>query len=121
MKNGVPIGPNNEWNEGYVFHGNADKIFRDFFGGDNPFSGKHRRKKKRNIKVIILLVEFYASADQDKNLGFGGLDGRGRKKQDAPIDRDLLLALEDCYHGAIKKIKISRRVRRRGFLFVCVL
>lgn len=33
------MGPNNEWNEGYVFHGNADKIFRDFFGGDNPFAG----------------------------------------------------------------------------------
>lgn len=56
------------------------------------------------------MTEFYASADQDRNLGFGGLDGRGRKKQDAPIDRDLLLTLEDCYHGAIKKIKISRRV-----------
>lgn len=40
LKSGVPIGPNNEWNEGYTFHGNADKIFRDFFGGDNPFSGK---------------------------------------------------------------------------------
>jgi len=32
------------------------------------------------------------------------------KKQDPPIIRDLLLSLEDCYHGAIKKIKISRRV-----------
>lgn len=49
LKNGVPMGPNNEWNEGYVFHGNADKIFRDFFGGDNPFAGKFgmRRRKKR--------------------------------------------------------------------------
>lgn len=57
-----------------------------------------------------MFLEFYASADQDKNLGFGGLDGRGRKKQDPPIIRDLLLSLEDCYHGAVKKIKISRRV-----------
>ena len=64
---------------------------------------------------MLLFIEFYASADQDKNLGFGGLDGRGRKKQDAPIDRDLLLALEDCYHGAVKKIKISRRVRSIDF------
>jgi hypothetical protein len=72
-------------------------------------------EETRNVKVVVLFVEFYASADQDKNLGFGGLDGRGRKKQDAPIDRDLLLALEDCYHGAIKKIKISRRVRSEDF------
>lgn len=33
------MGPKNEWIEGYVFHGNADKVFRDFFGGDNPFAG----------------------------------------------------------------------------------
>ncbi|CAF0738616.1 unnamed protein product [Rotaria sordida] len=92
LKNGVPIGPENEWSEGYVFHGNADKIFLDFFGGDNPFA------------------EFYTNADQNRMFSFGGIDGRGRMKKDSPIIRDLLLSLEDCYHGAIKKIKISRRV-----------
>lgn len=61
-------------------------------------------------RLFSYRLEFYASADQDRNLGFGGLDGRGRKKQDPPILKDLLLALEDCYHGAVKKIKISRRV-----------
>ncbi|CAF3360307.1 unnamed protein product [Rotaria sp. Silwood1] len=85
LKNGVPIGPDHEWSEGYVFHGNAEKIFRDFFG------------------------EFYTNAEQDRTLSFGGIDGRGRIKKDSPIIRDLLLSLEDCYHGAIKKIKISRR------------
>ena len=64
---------------------------------------------------VFSFIEFYASADQDKNLGFGGLDGRGRKKQDPPIIRDLLLSLEDCYHGAVKKIKISRRVSTHGY------
>ena len=24
----------------YTFHGDPNKVFRDFFGGDNPFSGK---------------------------------------------------------------------------------
>lgn len=38
------LGPKNEWNEGYVFQGNSDKIFRDFFGGDNPFAGKEEKK-----------------------------------------------------------------------------
>ncbi len=56
-------------------------------------------------------LEFYTNADQDRNVSFGGLDGRGRKKKDPPIVRDLLLSLDDCYHGAIKKIKISRRVK----------
>ena len=36
--------------------------------------------------------------------------------EDAPIVRDLLLSLEDCYHGAVKKIKISRRVRMKFLL-----
>jgi DnaJ family protein B protein 13 len=64
---------------------------------------------KRNEAGVCL--DFYTSAAQDRSLGFGCVDGRGRRKKDPPIVRDLLLSLEDCYHGAIKKIKISRRVR----------
>ncbi len=47
----------------------------------------------------------------DKTENFGGLAGRGRKKQDPPIERDLMLSLEEVYHGCIKKMKISRRVK----------
>lgn len=43
-------------------------------------------------------------------MGFGGLRGRGRKKQDASIERDLTLSLEEIFHGCTKKMKISRRV-----------
>ena len=41
LKNGVPTGSvdSGAWTHGYTFHGNADKVFRDFFGGDNPFQG----------------------------------------------------------------------------------
>lgn len=42
--------------------------------------------------------------------GFAGLQGRGRKKQDAPIERELYLTLEEVYKGCTKKMKISRRV-----------
>ena len=43
LKNGVPHGKEESgaWTQGYVFHGNADKVFRDFFGGDNPFQGTY--------------------------------------------------------------------------------
>lgn len=44
------------------------------------------------------------------DLNFGGLRGRGVKKQDPPIERDLYLSLEDLFFGCTKKIKISRRV-----------
>ena len=48
--------------------------------------------------------------DGDLSMSFGGLKGRGRKKQDPPIERDLYLSLEEVYHGCTKKMKISRRV-----------
>ncbi|BFZ25172.1 hypothetical protein BsWGS_28211 [Bradybaena similaris] len=94
LKRGVPVGSGEAgaWTYGYTFHGNAEKVFRDFFGGDNPFQ------------------EFYDRVDGDLSMGFGGLYGRGVKKQDPPIERDLYLSLEEVYHGCTKKMKISRRV-----------
>ncbi|XP_072558505.1 dnaJ homolog subfamily B member 13 isoform X2 [Paramormyrops kingsleyae] len=94
LKRGIPsdLGVNGAWTEGYTFHGNPEKIFRSFFGGDNPFG------------------DFYAEDGSDIDVGFGGLCGRGMRKQDAPIERDLHLALEDLFHGCTKKMKISRRV-----------
>jgi hypothetical protein len=71
---------------------------------------KNKNKKINLKKWNYFSLEFYTNADQDRTFGFGGLNGRGRKKKDPPIIRDLLLSLEDCYHSAIKKIKISRRV-----------
>ncbi|XP_062908992.1 dnaJ homolog subfamily B member 13 isoform X1 [Mobula hypostoma] len=93
LKGGIPseFGETGAWTTGYTFHGNANKIFRDFFGGDNPFA------------------DFF-DTKAEINLGFGGLRGRGVKKQDPPIERELHLSLEDLYHGCLKKIKISRRV-----------
>ena len=42
LKNGVPSGSveTGAWTQGYTFHGSAEKVFRDFFGGDNPFQGR---------------------------------------------------------------------------------
>lgn len=94
LKMGVPKGSGNAgaWTDGYTFHGNADKVFREFFGGDNPFQ------------------EFYDRVDGDMHMSFGGLLGRGQRKQDPPIERELFLTLEELYHGCVKKMKISRRV-----------
>ena len=41
------------WSEGYTFHGDAKRVFRDFFGTDNPFADfqvYHRDKK--NVAVF---------------------------------------------------------------------
>uniref|UniRef100_A0A8C3F544 DnaJ heat shock protein family (Hsp40) member B13 n=1 Tax=Chrysemys picta bellii TaxID=8478 RepID=A0A8C3F544_CHRPI len=94
LKGGIPLefGSENPWSVGYVFHGNAEKVFKEFFGGDNPFA------------------EFFAPDGSEVNTAFGGLRGKGVAKQDPPIERDLYLSLEDLFYGCTKKIKISRRV-----------
>jgi len=39
LKSGVPTTDTvGGFSGGYVFHGNPDKVFREFFGGDNPFN-----------------------------------------------------------------------------------
>ncbi|NWR77835.1 DJB13 protein, partial [Centropus unirufus] len=94
LKGGIPLefGSDNPWSVGYVFHNNPDKVFKEFFGGDNPFA------------------EFFAEDGSELILPFGGLQGRGMMKQDPPVERDLYLSLEDLFYGCTKKIKISRRV-----------
>ncbi|XP_074160144.1 dnaJ homolog subfamily B member 13 isoform X2 [Sminthopsis crassicaudata] len=94
LKGGIPPEFSSQvtWTKGYVFHGDPNRVFHEFFGGDNPYS------------------EFFDPDGMDVNLNFGGLRGRGIKKQDPPIERDLYLSLEDLFFGCTKKIKISRRV-----------
>ncbi|XP_033113332.1 dnaJ homolog subfamily B member 13-like [Anneissia japonica] len=94
LKSGVPegSGQTGAYTHGYAFHGDAHKVFKNFFGGDNPFN------------------EFFDGVDGDLSMGFGGLLGRGNKKQDDSIERDLVLTLEEVFHGCTKKMKISRRV-----------
>ncbi|XP_065384782.1 dnaJ homolog subfamily B member 13 isoform X5 [Macaca fascicularis] len=58
----------------------------------------------------VLSDQFFDAEGSEVDLNFGGLQGRGVKKQDPPIERDLYLSLEDLFFGCTKKIKISRRV-----------
>ncbi len=67
---------------------------------------------------VYITVEFYDRVDGDMHMGFGGLKGRGAKKQDPPIEKDLALSLEEIFHGCVKKMKISRRVRMSSDAFL---
>uniref|UniRef100_A0A3Q3X0B5 J domain-containing protein n=1 Tax=Mola mola TaxID=94237 RepID=A0A3Q3X0B5_MOLML len=91
LKGGIPpeFGSNGAWSSKYIYHGNPDKTFRQFFGGDNPFA------------------DFYTN---DAVLQLGGLQPGVVKTKDPHIERDFHLSLGDLYHGSTKKIKISRRV-----------
>jgi hypothetical protein len=61
LKNGVPQGSGEAgaWTQGYTFHGNSEKVFREFFGGDNPFQGKDQYlvKVTTYIKIHIYVKE----------------------------------------------------------------
>ncbi|KAM6907544.1 dnaJ homolog subfamily B member 13 [Xenentodon cancila] len=91
LKEGVPaeFGCGGAWTSKYAYHGNPDKTFRQFFGGDNPFG------------------VFYSD---NALLQYGGLRSGLAKTQDSPIERDLLVSLDDLFYGCTKKIKISHRV-----------
>jgi hypothetical protein len=56
------------------------------------------------------LFDYDADIGSDEFATFGGLKGRAQPKHDSPIERDLALSLEENFNGAIKKMKISRKV-----------
>ncbi|KAM4727011.1 dnaJ homolog subfamily B member 13 [Anableps anableps] len=97
LKGGIPteFASGGAWSSKYVYHGNPDKTFRQFFGGDNPFA------------------DFYTI---ESALQFSSLHVEEEKTQDSPIERDLHLSLDDLFHGCVKKIKISRRVMNENGL-----
>lgn len=75
----------------------------------------YRIKSKLNFPSSFLLELFDS---HDPEVGFGGIHGRGRRKQDPPIERELYLTLEEVFKGCVKKMKISRRVRMDVTLFL---
>jgi DnaJ family protein B protein 13 len=83
--------------DGYTFHGDPHKVFDDFFGCNNPFK----------VTELFSYEDGLAAGGYPK---FGGLKGRSQPKQDPPIQRDLMLTLEEVYNGCIKKMEISRKV-----------
>ncbi|CAF2062404.1 unnamed protein product [Rotaria magnacalcarata] len=88
LKNGVPIGPNNELTERYAFHGDVNM-------------------KPKNIKYNDLLMDLYASAyARVAKPAVRDL----KRKQEAPLYRNLEVSLENCYHGGTLDVTITRRV-----------
>ncbi|XP_070659975.1 dnaJ homolog subfamily B member 13 isoform X2 [Bos indicus] len=92
----------------------ADSLEKTLLLG--KIEGRRRRGRQRIRWLdgisdsMDMSLEFFDAEGNEADLKFGGLRGRGVKKQDPPIERDLYLSLEDLFFGCTKKIKISRRV-----------
>jgi len=67
-------------------------VFEEFFARNYPF------------------LELDESSPYEMENRFGGLKGRGRRKQDASIEQDLYLTLEEIFNGCTKKIAFTKRV-----------
>merc|ERR1712072_371868 len=101
LEAGVPnAGKNGAWSSGYSFHGDADKVFRDFFGTDNPFADFSDMN--------------WCNEQNDADgapMSFGSsTHGRSERVKDKAVVKTLPLTLLEMYHGCLKKVTISRRV-----------
>lgn len=58
LKGGIPpeFGSSGAWSSKYVYHGNPDKTFKQFFGGDNPFAGEKNRPYNERAHLNFLLI-----------------------------------------------------------------
>eukprot|EP01147_Barroeca_monosierra_P001488 gene1488-4646_t len=91
LRYGAPQG-HNDYTEPWIFDGDGEKVFRDFFGTDNPFK------------------EIFPPLDEFK-LGSGpSLSQKLRRHQSPPIESDLFITLEEAYTGCVKKLKITRKI-----------
>jgi len=94
LNSGVPVdsetGEKKGFTESYSFHRDAMVIFRDFFGGDNPFHG-----------LFPPMDEFGVVKE---------IAPRTRKTQNPPLVKELKITLEEAYLGCVKKMRVQRQV-----------
>ncbi|VVC29925.1 DnaJ domain,DnaJ domain, conserved site,Chaperone DnaJ, C-terminal,HSP40/DnaJ peptide- [Cinara cedri] len=120
LKGGVGQG-NSTNNYSYTFHGDPRATFAQFFGSSNPFgnmfgnSGGSMFDDEMDFDDGFIRMShgppgMGAFRSQSFNV-HGSPMGRTKEKvQDAAIEHDLYVSLEDIMRGCTKKMKISRRV-----------
>ncbi|EGD76835.1 hypothetical protein PTSG_08182 [Salpingoeca rosetta] len=91
LSSGAPKG-HDGYTDPWVFDGDAHKVFREFFGTDNPFQ------------------DLFPPQDEFQ-LGPGpSVAQRLRRHQSPPIESDLYISLEEAFTGCVKKLRITRKV-----------
>ena len=111
----------------YTYHGDPRATFSQFFGTSNPFEmfmnmnggrvgGGQPGVENMDIDLEDLLGGFGGRGGPFRSHTFNGNDMGGNhgpkqtRVQDATIEKEVLVSLEDIAKGIEKKMKISRRV-----------
>ncbi|KAJ3219196.1 DnaJ sub B member 13 [Dinochytrium kinnereticum] len=121
LKNGVPQRDDFDgYSGGYAFNGDPEEVFVQFFGGKNPFAEtpqSHSQRHSPHQDFFAVHTETTSSFPAQFGNKFGGMHGMNRPNpaisppvQDPPIEKDLNVTLEELYNGAVKKVKILRKV-----------
>lgn len=114
-------GPGNSSNNySYTFHGDPRATFAQFFGSSNPFGNIFGNSSSMFDDEMDFDDGFIRMSHGPPGMGtfrsqsfnvHGSPMGRTKEKvQDAAIEHDLYVSLEDIMRGCTKKMKISRRV-----------
>nr|ABC84495.1 heat shock protein 40 [Locusta migratoria] len=107
----------------YTFHGDPRATFAQFFGSSSPFQaffemsgpGGNRIFDDMELDDPFTSMGMKSGGPAFRSHSFnyhpGGSPTRNKDKiQDAPIEHDLYVTLEDILRGCTKKMKISRKV-----------
>ncbi|KAG5882561.1 hypothetical protein JTB14_037109 [Gonioctena quinquepunctata] len=95
----------------YAFHGDPRATFAQFFGNVNPFQNFFGLNNQQNdgesndpYSHFFHITTNHIAANNHRN----------STKQDAPIEHDLYISLEDILKGCTKNMKINRKVLKNG-------
>merc|ERR1712062_523696 len=127
---GIPnfdFGPGQSYS--YSYHGDPRATFSQFFGGSNPFAsffsaspggmgGPNSFSGVHGTEGMDIDIEELIGGLGNKNVGgrpsnfgsYGGVPSKQAKVQDATIEKEIPVSLEEIAKGAEKKMKISRKV-----------
>merc|ERR1712062_422413 len=116
----------------YSYHGDPRATFSQFFGGSNPFAsffsaspggmgGSSGFGGVHGTEGMDIDIEELIGGLGNKNMGgqfgrpsnfgsYGGVPSKQAKVQDATIEKEIPVTLEEISKGAEKKMKISRKV-----------
>ena len=106
--------------QGATFQGDPHEIFRQFFGGQDPFGGKggfnifmSGGSGQGNMGNLFMSGDGNGMEDMEFESFGGNPSGggmRGGRRKDPTINHDIYVTLEELYQGCDKKLKITRNI-----------